>query len=153
MIRLPYIEPVFRPPSEARSLILQVTNGCSWNRCTFCEMYTQPQKRFRLKPQAVQALFRPPSTPRRDEKGNPLPCPRCHNAGYRGRTGVFAFMPIDEEVRQAIASGATIQQLAGLTRRKGLLSQDQPVPPICEGRRQAAAMARPSGDSGMSLRP
>lgn len=52
MIQLPYIEPVFRPPSEARSLILQVTNGCSWNRCTFCEMYTQPQKKFRLKPQA-----------------------------------------------------------------------------------------------------
>ncbi|MGB5543755.1 MAG: radical SAM protein [Gammaproteobacteria bacterium] len=47
-----YIEPVYRPPSEARSLILQVTNGCSWNRCTFCEMYTQPQKRFRFKPQS-----------------------------------------------------------------------------------------------------
>lgn len=45
-----YIEPLFRPPSEARSLILQVTNGCSWNRCTFCEMYTQPQKRFSHKP-------------------------------------------------------------------------------------------------------
>ena len=46
-----YIQPLFRPPSEARSLILQVTNGCSWNRCTFCEMYTEPQKRFNLKPQ------------------------------------------------------------------------------------------------------
>jgi len=46
-----YIEPLFRPPSEARSLILQVTNGCSWNKCTFCEMYTAPQKRFRPKPQ------------------------------------------------------------------------------------------------------
>ncbi|MEW8242554.1 MAG: radical SAM protein [Candidatus Thiodiazotropha sp.] len=45
-----YIEPLFRPPSEAESLILQVTNGCSWNRCTFCEMYTQPQKKFRPKP-------------------------------------------------------------------------------------------------------
>jgi len=44
-----YIEPLFRPPSEARSLILQVTNGCSWNRCTFCEMYTAPQKRFNMK--------------------------------------------------------------------------------------------------------
>jgi radical SAM superfamily enzyme YgiQ (UPF0313 family) len=44
-----YVEPAFRPPSEARSLILQVTNGCSWNRCTFCEMYTQPQKRFNFK--------------------------------------------------------------------------------------------------------
>ena len=51
MLEMPYIEPVFRPPSEARSLILQVTNGCSWNKCTFCEMYTQPQKRFNLKPQ------------------------------------------------------------------------------------------------------
>lgn len=46
-----YIEPVFRPPSEARSLILQITNGCSWNQCTFCEMYTQPQKKFRMKSQ------------------------------------------------------------------------------------------------------
>ncbi|AAN53609.1 radical SAM protein [Shewanella oneidensis MR-1] len=42
-----YIEPVFRPPSEWKSLILQVTNGCSWNQCSFCDMYTQPQKAFR----------------------------------------------------------------------------------------------------------
>ncbi|MBD3609405.1 MAG: radical SAM protein, partial [Gammaproteobacteria bacterium] len=44
-----YIEPLFRPPSEAESLILQVTNGCSWNRCTYCDMYTAPQKKFSLK--------------------------------------------------------------------------------------------------------
>ncbi|MBN7769012.1 radical SAM protein [Marinobacter daepoensis] len=51
-----YIEPVFRPPSEAKSLILPVTNGCSWNQCTFCEMYTQPQKKFRArKPDDIRA--------------------------------------------------------------------------------------------------
>jgi len=44
-----YIEPVFRPPSEAHSLILPVTNGCSWNQCGFCEMYTAPQKKFRAR--------------------------------------------------------------------------------------------------------
>jgi radical SAM superfamily enzyme YgiQ (UPF0313 family) len=47
-----YIEPVFRPPSEAQSLILPVTDGCSWNRCSFCEMYTAPQKRFRPRDEA-----------------------------------------------------------------------------------------------------
>jgi radical SAM superfamily enzyme YgiQ (UPF0313 family) len=44
-----YVEPVFRPPSEAESLILPLTDGCSWNRCTFCEMYTAPQKAFRAR--------------------------------------------------------------------------------------------------------
>lgn len=44
-----YVEPVFRPPSEADSLILPVTDGCSWNHCVFCELYTAPQKRFRAR--------------------------------------------------------------------------------------------------------
>ncbi len=47
-----YVEPVYRPPSEADSLILPVTDGCSWNHCTFCEMYTAPQKHFRARAQS-----------------------------------------------------------------------------------------------------
>ena len=50
-----YVPPVYRPPSEAQSLILPVTDGCSWNKCTFCEMYTDPQKRFR--PRAEEEVF------------------------------------------------------------------------------------------------
>ncbi len=48
VLRIRYINAVFRPPSEAQSLILPVTNGCSWNKCTECEMYTAPQKKFRV---------------------------------------------------------------------------------------------------------
>jgi len=47
-----HIQPVFRPPSEGNSLIFQVTNGCSWNRCTYCEMYTDEQKKFRPRDEA-----------------------------------------------------------------------------------------------------
>lgn len=52
MIPIRYVEPVYRPPSEAESLILPVTDGCSWNHCTFCEMYTAPQKKFRARDEA-----------------------------------------------------------------------------------------------------
>lgn len=42
-----YDEPIFRPPSEAYSLIIQITLGCSWNKCAFCEMYTS--KKFKVR--------------------------------------------------------------------------------------------------------
>ncbi len=43
-----YVEPLFRPPSEAHSLIFQITIGCSQRQCAFCGMYKG--KDFRLRP-------------------------------------------------------------------------------------------------------
>lgn len=42
-----YEEPLYRPPSEAESLLIQATIGCPHNKCTFCGMYKS--KRFRIR--------------------------------------------------------------------------------------------------------
>src|SRR5258706_196819 len=47
LTELPYEGDVYRPPSEADSFILQATIGCSWNACTYCDMYRA--KRFRVR--------------------------------------------------------------------------------------------------------
>jgi radical SAM superfamily enzyme YgiQ (UPF0313 family) len=45
--RRDYDFPPFRPPSEANSLLLRVTRGCPWNRCTFCSMYKETKFEIR----------------------------------------------------------------------------------------------------------
>lgn len=51
-----YDEPLFRPPSEAYSLIFQVTLGCSWNKCAFCKMYSTKQFRVRKEDEVIAEI-------------------------------------------------------------------------------------------------
>jgi len=44
-----YVGKLYRPPSEAYSYILQATIGCSWNNCTYCDMY-RDKPVFRVRP-------------------------------------------------------------------------------------------------------
>lgn len=48
---------VYRPPSEAYSLIIQATIGCSHNKCTFCSMYKDKQFRIRKLDEIIEDLY------------------------------------------------------------------------------------------------
>jgi len=47
---------IYRPPSEANSFILQATIGCSWNHCTYCDMYRAKQYRVRALDETLEDI-------------------------------------------------------------------------------------------------
>jgi hypothetical protein len=49
---------LYRPPSEADALIVQATIGCSWNHCTYCDMYREKAFRVRALPEVLAELER-----------------------------------------------------------------------------------------------
>ncbi len=55
-VPIKYDEPLFRPPAEAGSLIFQITYGCSWNHCAFCEMYTSKHFSVRNEEEVVKEI-------------------------------------------------------------------------------------------------
>lgn len=48
---------VYRPPSEAKSLIIQLTIGCARNSCTFCSMYKRKNFRIRQLSEVIGDLY------------------------------------------------------------------------------------------------
>ncbi len=48
---------LYRPPSEAYSLIIQATIGCSHNKCTFCSMYKEDKFKIRPTEEIIEDLY------------------------------------------------------------------------------------------------
>ncbi len=49
----------------------------------------------------------------------PVGCPECHNAGYRGRVGLYEKFVVDEAVQEACVGGAPASKLREVARKNG----------------------------------
>src|SRR5579872_3318302 len=49
-------------------------------------------------------------------------CPRCNNTGYKGRTGIYELMDINDDIRDLISSDASVDDIRNLARSQGMTS-------------------------------
>ena len=90
--------------------------------CMACKVAYTPDpdtlRKLNMDPERVDKLYQARSSPLTDQKGRPIPCEFCQDLRYKGRVGVFELFVIDDEVRGAVAAGASTKQLQTIFRKQ-----------------------------------
>ncbi len=102
--------------------------------CPTCRTPFKPDpaalKKFNL-PSKVEKLYH--ASGQVMVKNKPEPCPDCMGLGYRGRTGVFEVMVLDDQARKYLAAGEDDKLRAHLRRQKMLWLQEAALAKVVEG--------------------
>jgi type II secretory ATPase GspE/PulE/Tfp pilus assembly ATPase PilB-like protein len=79
--------------------------------CTACKIAYAPDpntlRKLGLSPEKVTTLYQAREQPLRDPKGRPIPCEFCHDLRFKGRTGIYEFFPVDDEMRDSLKKDFT----------------------------------------------
>ncbi|MDA8375765.1 MAG: ATPase, T2SS/T4P/T4SS family [Planctomycetia bacterium] len=67
------------------------------------------------------SAFKANTQPSRDPKGNVIKCPDCASLGYRGQTGIFEILVINDDIRRAIATGRSAEEIRTLARKNNMM--------------------------------
>ncbi len=92
--------------------------------CVACKQEYNPDpetlRRLNMSPDRVGRLFqaRGPGNPMRDNRGHPVVCEFCQGLGFKGRVGVYEVFLVDDEVRQTVAAGGSVNQLKMLFKKQ-----------------------------------
>ena len=86
--------------------------------CSACKQAYAPDKetlrKLNMDPARVTELFQARKEPPRDPKGNPIKCEFCNDLRYKGRTGIYELLLVDEPVMQVATTTMTPDQNASL---------------------------------------
>ena len=106
--------------------------------CTACKVGYAPDpatlRKMNMDPDRISKLFQARTEPLRDAKGNPLSCEFCHDLRFHGRTGIYEILQVDDEVRQIVTSGGSVNQLKAIFRKqRSKYLQEQALSLVEEG--------------------
>ena len=79
--------------------------------CSACKVPYAPDpntlRKLGMNPEKVTQLFQAREQPLLDPKGRPIPCTFCHDLRFKGRTGIYEFFTVDDEIRDALKKDFT----------------------------------------------
>ena len=105
--------------------------------CLNCREAYKPDPQMLVKanlPRDIDLFYRTPTKPRVDEEGTPIICQNCQGTGYYGRTAAFEYLELTDDLRQLVASGASVNQIKAACRKKGMLYlQEQALAKVIDG--------------------
>jgi len=121
---------MLKPPAElfAKSVAAVVNQRLIRVLCDHCKEAYQPTaealQQLGIPAGRVQQLYRVPDV-LRDQKGNAIVCPECGGLGYKGRTGLFELLVVDNKIRQALVQSPKLEVLRPLAAKAGMKSLQQ----------------------------
>lgn len=122
----------------SRNLKMVISGRLIRKLCEACKIGYTPDptqlKRMNIDPAKVSKLYQARTSPMRDAKGNPVPCTFCADMAYNGRVGVYEILLVDDDIRQALRGGASVNQLKTLFRKqKGRFIQEKALAMVEDG--------------------
>jgi type II secretory ATPase GspE/PulE/Tfp pilus assembly ATPase PilB-like protein len=105
--------------------------------CPECRQAYKPNpalfKKFNIPADQVEMFYRPAEI-EYDKHGKPIVCEKCQGTGFYGRMGLFETIRITDEIRQAIRSSNSMQDISSAFRKAGMLyMQEQSIKKVTLG--------------------
>lgn len=108
--------------TAVRNLSMIINGRVVRRLCGACKAGYTPDpatlRKLNMDPDKVGKLYQARTQPMRDQKGNPVLCDFCKELYFKGRIGVFEIFVIDDDVKQVVEAGGSINQLKAAFRKQ-----------------------------------
>lgn len=108
--------------AAVRNLSMIISGRVVRRLCGACKAGYTPDpatlRKLNMDPDKVGKLYQARTQPMRDQKGNPVLCDFCKELYFKGRIGVFEVFVIDDDVKQVVEAGGSINQLKAAFRKQ-----------------------------------